>query len=107
MLLRDDPVILAEWREATTAAKHVHADSSNRTTKPKRGTIRAYTLQRLKQQEPELFKRVTRGEPSAHAAAIEAGFRKELTALGEVRRLWAKLNSKERAALLREFADQS
>jgi len=105
VLLRDDPVILAEWREATTApnhrpaessdnittlpprrgtettgAKHIHADASNRSIKPIHGTTRAYTLTRLKQQEPELFKRVTRGELSANAAAIEAGLTSSETA---------------------------
>jgi hypothetical protein len=79
-LLRDDPGILAEWREATTAPNHRPAESSDNITTlpPRRGTDRAYTLQRLKQQEPALFKRVTRGELSANAAAIQAGSARHL-----------------------------
>jgi hypothetical protein len=40
------------------------------------GTTRAYTLDRLKRERPDLLKRVDAGELSANAAAIEAGFRK-------------------------------
>ena len=107
VLLRDDPAILAEWHEATTAPKGRPASENTCNTSIKPIYGRPYLLQRLKQQEPELFKRVTRGELSAHAAAIEAGWRKKLSALDQIRRLWAKLNSKERTALLREFADRS
>jgi len=99
VLLRDDPVILAEWREATTAPKHVHSDGDVITITPRRGTDRAYTLQRLKQQNPELFKRVARGEMSANAAAIEAGFRKKLSVLDQICKLLPKLTKEERATL--------
>ena len=50
--------------------------------KPKRkrnneyGTKKDYTLLRLKESAPELFERVTSGELSANAAALEAGIRK-------------------------------
>ena len=37
-----------------------------------------YAIKRLKRDNPELAERVVRGELSAHAAAIEAGFRKRL-----------------------------
>jgi hypothetical protein len=40
------------------------------------GTSRAYTLARLERDEPALAARVLAGELSAHAAAIEAGWRK-------------------------------
>jgi hypothetical protein len=40
-----------------------------------RGTDRSYTIRRLKRDKPELAERVIRGELSANAAAIEAGFR--------------------------------
>jgi hypothetical protein len=43
------------------------------------GTGRAYTMARLKRDHPKLAIRVMRGELSAHAAAIEAGFRKRYT----------------------------
>jgi len=72
VLLRDDPVILAEWREATTGVQGAHTHHANSMMKARQGTTLAYTLQRLKQQEPELFKRVTRGELSAHAASFRS-----------------------------------
>ena len=71
------------------------------------GTTTAYTLARLDRDRPDLAKQVRAGELTANAAAIEAGWRKKLSGLDQIRRLWAKLNSEERAALLREFADQS
>jgi len=40
------------------------------------GTSATHTLRRLKRDEPELAERVINGELSAHAAAIQAGFRK-------------------------------
>jgi len=43
------------------------------------GTSAAYTLARLKRDEPSLYERVKRGELSANAAAIEAGWRNPKT----------------------------
>ena len=40
------------------------------------GTTATYTLRRLKRDRPDLATRVVAGELSAHAAAIEAGFRR-------------------------------
>jgi hypothetical protein len=49
---------------------------SIRTFSPeKRGTTAEYTLARLQRDRPDLTARVAAGEMSAHAAAIEAGFR--------------------------------
>lgn len=73
-LLRDDPDALRLFREATTAPSHVH-DSYNVTIRPKRGHGRAYTLDRLHREAPELYARVVAKELSPHRAAIEAGFR--------------------------------
>ncbi len=44
---------------------------------PKRGTSRAYNLNRLKREAPELFEEVKAGNMTANAAAIKAGFRKK------------------------------
>ena len=41
------------------------------------GTSRAYNLNRLKREAPELFEEVKAGNMSANAAAIKAGFRKK------------------------------
>lgn len=73
-LLRDDAEALALWREATKGkpgrkptAESV--DNVNALDTPK-GNTRAYTLDRLKRQAPELFEQVKAGELSANAAAI-------------------------------------
>jgi hypothetical protein len=41
----------------------------------KRGNSAAYTLARLKRDRPDLYEQVQAGATTAHAAAIEAGFR--------------------------------
>jgi len=89
-LVRNDAEILAIWREATTAEKHVHTDGDNVTIKPERGNKRAYTLDRLKRERPDLFQLVVAGELSANAAAIEAGFRKKTFAVPDDIKLAAK-----------------
>lgn len=68
------------------------------------GNSRAYTLNRLKRERPDLFELVVAGELSANAAAIRAGFRKKLTPLEQFARLWAKASVEERQ-LIREFID--
>jgi hypothetical protein len=92
-LLRDDAVILAEWRAATTAPKHIHADTCNTSIRPVYG--RAYLLGRLKRERRDLFERVARKELSTHAAATEAGFRKKLSALEQIRKLLPRLTPEE------------
>jgi hypothetical protein len=68
------------------------------------GNSRAYTLRRLERDHPQLFLKTIRGEMSANAAAIKAGFRKKLTPLEQFARLWAKASTDERQ-LIREFID--
>jgi hypothetical protein len=55
-----------------------------------------YQLKRLKRDRPDLAEKVVRGELSAHAAAIEAGFRKRLTPFETVLKLIPKLTDDER-----------
>jgi hypothetical protein len=108
-LIKDDAVILEEWRRATTAPKHIHGDSDGDviTIKPRRGTNRAYLLGRLKRERRDLFERVARKELTTHAAAIEAGFRKKLSALEQIRRLVPKLTDEERTILADELSANS
>lgn len=75
---RDDAETLTLLRQVTTNAKHVHvADSDNVTiSNPTRGNTRAYTLDRLTRERPDLYQRVVNKELTAHAAAVEAGWRK-------------------------------
>ena len=57
-LIKDDPEVLAMWREATTGEKHKHkanGDADNISITPRHGTSRAYTLSRLKHKNPTLY----------------------------------------------------
>lgn len=104
VLIKDDSETLRLWRKATTAPAHVHqTDSDNITIKPKRGTDKAYTLERLERERPDLYKRVLAKELSANAAAIEAGWRKEKTALERLRIDWRKASAEERQTFLAEI----
>ena len=64
-------------------------------SKPKRnttqGTSRAYTLTRLKNEQPELYAKVKAKEISANKAAIEAGWRKVETDVDKAKRAYLKL----------------
>lgn len=71
-------------------------------SRTKRGTSSDYTLARLDRDKPELADRVRAGEISANAAAIEAGFRKKLTALAMLRSAWRKADDEERQQFLDE-----
>ena len=77
-LIRDDVEVLAMYREAMKPKRgprqHSIVDNVNDIQTPK-GNTRAYTLSRLKREEPELFQRVAAKELSANAAAIKAGKR--------------------------------
>ena len=66
----------------------------------KQGNSRAYTLNRLSREAPELFEKVLNKELSANAAAIEAGFRKKQTPIEIIKFNWRKLNEVERNEFL-------
>jgi len=104
-LLKDEPEVLALWRKATTGhqGRPPKQKNDNIIVKPKQGTSRAYTLDRLKRERPDLFDRVCAGELSPNAAAIEAGWRKPATPLSLLRKAWAKATADERAAFLAEI----
>jgi len=63
---------------------------------PKGGNSSTYTLKRLKRDNPRLAEQVIKGELSANAAAIEAGFRKKLTPFEQIVRLIPKLTKGEK-----------
>jgi hypothetical protein len=109
LLLRDDPVVLTEWREATTArhgGDRVSGNSKNNNIilDPIQGTSLSYTLDRLKRERPDLFRRVVKKELSANAAAIEAGWRKVPSAMEQIRKLLRKLTAEERDVLREELS---
>ncbi len=65
-----------------------------------KGTTVSNTLRRLLRDRPVLFERVDRGELSANAAAIEAGFRKVKTPLEQLKHWWKKCSKKEQREFL-------
>lgn len=84
---------------AQPAAPHVHHDGDNVTIKPQRGNSRAYTVDRLSRDAPELYEAVKRREMSPYAAAIEAGFRKRPQPFDQIKKLIPKLTAAERRQL--------
>lgn len=92
-LIKDDEEMLVQFRQITTGKKHVHRadDNDNIIIKSHQGTSRAYTLDRLKRERPDLFEKVKAGKLSANAAAIEAGFRKQTPPIDRVLKLLSKL----------------
>lgn len=101
-LLRDDVEVLAMWRSEMTGEPHRHKpDSDNITIKTDgRGTSRSYTVSRLQRERPDLFDEVKAGNLSANAAAIQAGFRKQPSALQQLMRAWTRATSEERETFL-------
>lgn len=69
------------------------------------GFTREYAYRKLAKDRPDLFARVQKGEVSAHAAMVEAGFRKRPTPLEQMRKLWGKLGEGDRATFLK-WAEQ-
>jgi hypothetical protein len=78
-LLKDSPEVLACWREemkGKPGRKEKGCDSQPIQTAKGTGN-KAYTLDRLKRENAELFQQVVAGELSANAAAVKAGWRKK------------------------------
>ena len=111
-LLRNETEILPMYREAM---KEQGGDRKSEQFKPKcnnitvrssegkaTGTSRAYTLERLKKNEPELFAEVVKGSLSANAAAIKAGWRKLLTPLEKTQKAFDAMSEEDQAI----FADR-
>jgi len=78
ILEKDGPDVLdmvyhSELKEHGGDRKSGENQDSNTTLKNDRG--KSYTIRRLKRDNPELAEKVKKGEMSANAAAIEAGFR--------------------------------
>jgi hypothetical protein len=102
-LIADDPEALALYRKEMTATvginQHTKEGGDIITTQPKRGTDRAYTLDRLKRERSDLFDRVVAKEMTANAAAIAAGFRKKPKPFDAILKLLPKLTDAERSRL--------
>jgi site-specific DNA-methyltransferase (adenine-specific) len=82
-VIKDEPEVLALWREAMVAKpgkrpkKECDIADNISNKRVDAGTSKAYTLDRLKRESPELFAEVCQGNLSANAAAIQAGIRKK------------------------------
>jgi hypothetical protein len=103
-VIRDNAEVLAMWREAMKGQEGGNTTCNIVTgAKATTGNSRAYTVSRLQRESPELFEKVKAGELSAHAAAIQAGFRKKKTPLDNLRSAWAKASPDEREAFLKHI----
>ena len=98
-IIRDDVEALTLWREQMTPPNHRPISHDNVITS-KQGNSRAYTLSRLKVEEPKLFEEVKAGRMSANAAAIKAGFRKKLTVCEQIEKLFKKATPSEQKKII-------
>ena len=111
-MLENDADALAAFRQETTGrhggdrksdaikCNNVTLDEDSKATT---GNGKAYTLSRLKRETPELFAAVVRGELSANAAAIKAGWRKVKSPLDRLFAEWKKASQEERDAFLKSI----
>lgn len=97
-VIRDEPEVLTLWRAALTPT----GAHNNVMRKARQGNSRAYTLDRLKRERPDLYKQVVQKKLSAHAAAVEAGFSKPKTPLEQLRYWWSKASIGERETFIRD-----
>jgi hypothetical protein len=107
-MIANDPEALADFREAVKEHgnnQHTAKSIPNnvREAKVTCGNGKAYTLSRLKRETPELFASVVRGELSANAAAVKAGWRKVKTPLERLFVEWKKASQEERAEFLKSI----
>lgn len=84
-VIKSDAEVLTLFRAAVTAPNHrpagVHKSADIVSScAGSHGNSKAYTLDRLKRQAPELFDEVCSGKLSANAAAIQAGIRRKPSA---------------------------
>ena len=104
--INDDPDLLVIFRESVTPGKGGDQKSKNINNNniiidnTKQGTSKAYTLDRLNRQAPELYEEVKAGNLSANAAAIKAGFRKKDTPLEVAIKAFGKLSNTERSQFI-------
>lgn len=107
-MIANDPEALADFREAVKGEPgRPKADEeipyNVRDLQVTCGNGKAYTLSRLKRETPDLFASVVRGELSANAAAVKAGWRKVKTPLERLFAEWKKASQDERAEFLKSI----
>ena len=103
-LIKDDAETLRLWRQAISEPQGRH-HHDNVMMKATQGNSRAYTLDRLQRERPDLYAEVVAKKKSANAAAIEAGWRPDPNdGLTKLRRAWTTASAEERRAFLAEVA---
>jgi hypothetical protein len=107
-LIEDDAEALLMWRRAVAQTPGKRTDLNDNIIEVKRqtGTSRAYTLDRLSRESPDLYDAVCRGEMSANRAAISAGFRKKPEPLHSIRKLLPELSLEDLDQLIEEAHEQ-
>jgi hypothetical protein len=85
-------------------AYNINIDNKD-TERASAGTARSYAYRKLSKERPDLLERVIAGEMSAHAAMIEAGFRKPPCVLRELRKWWRRASEAEKREFLTEISD--
>lgn len=112
---RKQPDVLQMLRAEIGALGEPGGDHGNQHTGGKRqgdnvttvrGNNPTYALRRLKRDRPDLADKVVRGELSAHAAALEAGFCRKPTPLEEWKRIWKRASPAEREEMRVWFEEQ-
>lgn len=77
-LCQKDKEALVLLREVTTNPNHRPVTNDNViTSKSEQGNSKAYSLDKLKRDRPDLFEKVVNNELSANKAMVEAGFRRK------------------------------
>lgn len=117
-LIKDDAETLRLWRQAVVPEHGEYGrgrpkpqsqsiDGDIITIKPERGTSRAYTLDRLSRERPDLYAEVVAKNLSANKAAIKAGWRDNPNdGLIKLRRAWKHASSDERKLFLAEISNE-
>lgn len=101
-VIKDNAEVLQLFRAAMSKQGERHdLDYNVIQVDTPQGNSKAYTVDRLKREAPELYDAVCRKEMSANAAAIKAGFRKKPTTVEVIRKAWVKLTESERDELLK------
>jgi hypothetical protein len=78
---------------------NVTLDQPVETTAPT-GNSRDQAIRRLRKSRPDLHKKVVDGEMSAHAAALDAGFRKRPKPIDTLKKTWDKATVEEKEEFL-------
>jgi hypothetical protein len=109
-LIENDPETLKRFRKLTTRprggdqkSEQARTNSDIITIDPKRGTSRAYTLERLERERPDLYEQVKAEKLSANAAAKLAGWRKQKSELELLRWHWRKASPREQETFRAEI----